>query len=46
MPLDEAAADIGLSGERFRQVENEALKKCLARCEENGYRLEDLVRYL
>ena len=40
------AGELGVSNERVRQIEAQALLKCRRSCNRNGYRLEDLVRYL
>ena len=40
---DEIAAELGLSRERVRQLEVQALRKCRDWCERNGYAFEDLL---
>ena len=42
--LDVVAQKLGVSRERARQLEAQALKKCRRWCNARGYRLEDLVR--
>jgi len=41
--LEDVALELGLSRERIRQIEREALRKCRWWCERNGYWLEDLL---
>ncbi len=41
--LAEVAKELGVSPERVRQIERQALRKCRRFCEHRGYRLEELV---
>lgn len=41
--LDEVAAELKLSRERVRQIENIALDKCRAILQERGFSLEDML---
>jgi hypothetical protein len=41
--LEEVAAELGLSRERVRVIEQRALRKCRAYCEARGLRLDDLL---
>lgn len=43
MSLEQVGTVLGLSRERVRQVEQEALTKCAAMLAQRGYRLEDLI---
>ena len=43
MSQREVGVLLGLSGNRIRQIESTALQKCLAWCEQHGYRLDDLL---
>lgn len=42
--LQEIGSVMGVNGERIRQIEVAALRKCRQWCEANGYRPEDLLR--
>jgi hypothetical protein len=42
--LDEVGVQLGVTRERVRQIELQALKKCRQWCDEQGLKLEDLVR--
>ena len=41
--LEEVAAELGLSREQVRVIEQRALRKCRAYCEARGLRLDDLL---
>lgn len=41
--LEAVAQELGVTPERVRQLEMQALRKCRRWCERNGYRLEDLT---
>jgi hypothetical protein len=42
--LQDVAAELGVTGERVRQIEAQALTKCRRWCLEHGLALEDLLR--
>ena len=42
--LDGVGVQLGVTRERVRQIELQALKKCRQWCDEQGLKLEDLVR--
>ena len=41
--LEEVAAELGVSREQVRIIEQRALRKCRAYCEARGLRLDDLL---
>lgn len=41
--LEEVASELGVTRERARQIQSEALRKCWFYCWWNGYRADDLL---
>lgn len=43
--LEEVGKALGVTRERARQIEHQALRKARRWCERNGYQPEDLLRF-